>query len=43
MWGLGRIEVAEELALVANACEHSHIRIQQKRGNCLTNWAAVSF
>ena len=32
MWGVGRIGVAEELALMANACEHSHIGIQQKRG-----------
>jgi len=31
MWGLDMIGVAEELALVANACEYSHIRIQQKR------------
>ena len=40
---MGRIGVAEELAVVANACEHSHIRMQQKRGIAWPNWVAVSF
>jgi hypothetical protein len=39
---MGRIGVAEELGLVANACEQSCSDLT-KAGNCLTNWAAVSF